>query len=215
MTDTPSASESVLIAPSRFAGPAGFTTGTHVALDGSGKIDARTLVESAVMAALLSLEQAGALTLVREAKTELLGLHKTHAVLAGRVHGGPPPAAGTSEAGLLAAVPEVPIEVDRVVAHWLVVDMYDPDAVVLERIRDGLVRRGLVERTEIKTKTWIFTRTTVAFTLTDAARAADIEALHALVADAGGRPEFAATLRTEVRQGLTARTEKEKRGAMD
>lgn len=201
----------VLLSPDRFASTSPRKSDAHIRLDGAGTVAETELAESVVIAALLTLERDGHITLTRAPKKELLGLRKTHAVHAARTPGSSTALPGPTEATLLAAVPEAPAEVDEVVYRWLGDDTPNPDALLLGRACHGLVERGLVERTETTTKKWFLTHTDVSFSLPESTRAAiaaaDVSALSTLVADAGGRPEFAETLRTEIRQGLSRRVE--------
>ncbi len=201
----------VLLAPDRFASTSPRKSDAHTRLDGAGTVAESELAQSVLLAALLTLERDGHISLTRAPKKELLGLRKTHTVHAARTSGSSTALPGPTEATLLAAVPEAPVEIDEVVYRWLGDDTPNPDAMLLGRVCHGLVERGLVERTETTTKKWFFTNTDVSFSLPEATRAAvaaaDVSALSALVTDATGRPDLVETLRIEIGQGLRRRVE--------
>lgn len=203
-------SDLVFLAGDRFAdAPRRFRVACS--LPGGASADAASLAEAVTAAALLALELDGRIRLTREPKKELLGLRKTHTVRAERVAGADAPPAHSLEASLLDAVGGGRDEVDRVVYRWFRADETVPATVLLDRVRDGLVVRGLVERVETRTKQLLWTRTAVSYALPEATRSAltgdAADALLALLADAGGRPELRETLRVEIKQGFDQRVD--------
>jgi hypothetical protein len=205
-------SELVALLGDRFAGSPSLTTGKYHLLSGAGAVALNPIAEAVVQAAFLGLERDGLVRLDRTPKSTFFGLRKSHTVLAELAADGGPAAAGAVEAGLLDALRSGRAEVDEVVYTWLGEDQPWPQVGVMSRVRDGLVARGAVERTETQEKGLLRTKTEVAFTVSDATQAAlaaaDPEALRALLADAGGRPDLRESLRAEVRQGLMRRVDR-------
>ena len=108
---------------------------------------------------------------------------------------------------------------DEVVYRWVGEDVLQPSATVLDRVRDGLVARGLVTRTETKTRKLLWAQTTVAYAVPDATRVAlvtaSVAAVEALVAEAGRRDDLRHTLRVEIEQGLDRRADHGDAGDID
>ncbi|HEX9953127.1 MAG TPA: hypothetical protein VGB53_15260 [Rubricoccaceae bacterium] len=212
MMDVPLApSELVALLGDRFAGSPSLTTGKYHLLSGAGTVALNPIAETVVQAAFLGLERDGLVQLERAPKSTFFGLRKSHTVLA-ELAGGGAAAVGAIEAGLLDALRSGRAEVDEVVYTWFGEDQPWPQIDVMSRVRDGLVARGAVERTETEEKGFLRTKTEVAFTVSAATQAAlaaaDVEALKALLADAGGRPDLRESLRAEVRQGLMRRVDR-------
>ncbi len=203
-------SDLVFLLGDRFAPAPGFLGSKHEVIGRAATVDADRLGEAAIAAALLGLERDGYVRLTREPKKELLGLRNTHTVRAERTPGASAPA-DTLEAGLLAAVGDGRDEVDAVVFRWFEEETPHPPSRVLSRVRDGLVARGLVERSETRAKKLFWTQTTVHYTpsaaVVSALATAPADALLALLADAGGRADLRETLRAEIGQGFLQRTE--------
>lgn len=203
-------SDLVFLLGDRFAAPPGFLATKHEVLGRGATVDGDALAEAVLAAALLGLERDTLVHLTREPKKELLGLRKTHTVRAERTPGASAPE-HSLEAALLDAIGDGRDEVDEVVYRWFGDDSPAPAHAVLDRVRDGLVARGFVERTETRARKLLWTQTTVHYAPsaeTLAARdAAPAETLLALLADAGGRADLRETLRTEIRQGLARRQE--------
>lgn len=213
MADVPLApSELVSLLADQFAGSPSLTTGTYHLLSGAGTVALNPIAESVVQAAFLGLERDGTVRLERAPKSTFFGLRKSHTVLAELAGDAGSAALGAVETGLLDALRSGRAEVDEVVYIWFGENQMWPQIDVMARVRDGLVARGAVERTVTEEKGFLRTKTEVAFTLPDATQAAlaaaDAEALRALLADAGGRPDFRETLRAEVRQGLMRRVDR-------
>jgi hypothetical protein len=203
-------SDLVFLLGDRFAPAPGFLGTKHEVIGRGATVDAGPLAEAAIAAALLGLERDGHLHLTREPKKEMLGLRNTHTVRAERTPTATAPP-DTLEAALLAAVGDGRDEIDEVVYRWLDEDRTVPALAVLDLVRDGLVARGLVARTETKAKKLFWTQTTVHHAptaeTTAALEAAPADALLALLADAGGRADLRETLRTEIGQGFSRRTD--------
>lgn len=209
-------SDLVLLAAPRFVdAPRRFRT-LYDLPDGTS-VEAAPLAEAALAAAFLTLESDGHLRLLREPKKEWLGLKSTHTVRAERGAGTPP--ADTLEASLLAAVGDRRDEVDEVLYRWFGEDVFQPSVTVLDRVRDGLVARGHITRTETKVRKLLWTTTTVAYGVPDATRGAldvaHVAAVQARLVDADGRPDLRDTLRTEIEQGLARRTDHGDAGDID
>jgi hypothetical protein len=204
-------SELVALLADRFAGSPSLTTGKYHLLSGAGTVALNPIAEAVVQAAFLGLERDGLVRLERAPKSTFFGLRKSHTVLAERASDRSA-TVGAIEAGLLDALRSGRAEVDEVVYTWFGEDQPWPQIDVMTRVRDGLVARGAVERTEREEKGFLRTKTEVTFAVSDATRAAlaaaDPEALRALLADAGGRPDFRESLRAEVRQGLMRRVDR-------
>lgn len=186
--------------------------------DGSS-VEAAPLAEAALAASFLMLERDGHLRLAREPKKEWMGLRSTHTVRTWPVSGRPHPPAHTLEASLLLAVGDEGAEVDEIVYRWVGDDVLQPSVTVLDRVRDGLVARGHVTRTEAKARKLFWTQTTVSHALPDATHGAldvaGVASLQTLLADAGGRPDLRETLRAEIEQGLDRRTDHGDAGDVD
>lgn len=210
MTSVLTSSDLVFLLGDRFAPAPGFLGTKHEVIGRGATVDAGPLAEAAVAAALLGLERDGQVRLTREPKKEMLGLRSTHTVRAERTPGASAPP-DTLEAALLDAVGDGRDEIDEVVYRWFGEDRSVPALWVLDAVRDGLVARGLVARSETKAKKLFWTQTTVHHAptaeTTAALAASPADALLALLADAGGRPDLRETLRTETGQAFTRRTD--------
>lgn len=202
-------SELVLLFGDRFAGPATMTTGKEELLSGTGTVAADDVAESVLLVALLSLEQAGLVRLEPRVKKSLFGLVKRPTVFAVATGAGRTWPVGSIEPRLLAALAGGEADVSDVVYRFFGEDHSSPGAGLLTMVKVALVDRGLLER-EVVTKLKIIT--TVTFRLPDTTRemlrGESPDAALALLRAAKERgPDFLATLRKRVSNGLTRRVE--------
>jgi len=148
-------SETVLLHGDRFAGEAGMLRGKTELLTADRKVSTDQLAEAALAAMVLGSEQAGGVRLEARTKKVLFGLMSRRTLYVEAAGGAAPPE-GTLEAGFRANLGTGPREVDDVIHDMLEMDTSYPAEDVLDRVRAGLFRRGVLERDEVK-KLKIFT----------------------------------------------------------
>ncbi|HEX8359536.1 MAG TPA: hypothetical protein VF613_05490 [Longimicrobium sp.] len=200
-------SELVLLLGDRFAGPGSFTQGKEELLAGSGTVAQNELAQNVLVVALLAMEQAGEIRIAQEKKKALLGLMTRQTVVAEATGSRAAWPAGSLEGELRETINGSRPEVWDVVARWLGNDMRSPEGYVLDRVKRGLVGRGLVQREEKRTMK-IFT--SHSDSLPDATRTLlagqSPDALLRLLKD-GARGETVDLLRKQVAKALNLRTE--------
>lgn len=202
-------SELVLLFGDRFAGPGSKMKGKEELLSGAGAVATDDLAESVLLVGLLSLEQAGLIRLESRINKSLFGLIKRPTVFAVATGAGRTWPVGSIEPRLLAALGGGEADVSDVVYRFFGEDHPSPGGGLLTMVKVALVDRGLLER-EVTKKLKIIT--TVTFRLPDATRellrGESPDAALALLRAAEGRgPEFLATLRKRLDNGLGRRVE--------
>jgi hypothetical protein len=199
-------SEMALLFGDRFAGAGSFTQGKEELLAG-GTAAQHELAREVIVVALLGMEHSGEIRIVQEPRKALLGLMTRQAVVAEATGSRAAWPAGSLEGELRETINGSRSEVSEVVCRWLGSDMHSPEKHVLDRVKRGLVGRGLVHREEKRTMK-IFT--SHSDSLPDAtrellARESPDELLGLLRAD--GRGELVELVRKQVAKALAQRTE--------
>lgn len=207
-TATPSTtfapSELVLLFGDRFVGEGSFTRGKEELLTGAGVVAQNDLAREVLALALLAMEQCGEIRVFLETRKALLGLVKREVLVAEATGSRAAWPAGSLEGELRETINGSRSEVFAVVHRWLGNDMASPERFVLDRVKRGMVGRGLVHREEKRTMKVFVSH---ADSLPPATRAllAD-ESPDALLALAGGGA-VVDLLRKQVARALARRTE--------
>ncbi len=200
-------SELVLLHGGRFAGPGSFTQGKEELLTGAGTVAQNELAQNVLVAALLAMEQAGEIRITQEKRKALLGLMSKQTVVAEATGSRAAWPAGSLEGELRETINGSRPEVWDVVSRWLGNDMSSPEGYVLDRVKRGLVGRGLVQREEKRTMKIFVSHSD---SLPDATRTLlageSPDALLGLLRD-GARGEMVDLLRKQVAKALNLRTE--------
>jgi len=200
-------SELVLLLGDRFAGAGSFTQGKEELLTGAATVAQNELAREVLTVALLAMEHAGEIRIAVEKRKALLGLTTRQALVAEATGSRAAWPAGSLEGELREAIGGSASEVYDVVHRWLGNDMASPERHVLDRVKRGLVGRGLVHREEKRTLKVFVSHTD---TLPDATRsllaAESPDALLGLLR-APGRTEVVELIRKQVTKALNHRTE--------
>jgi hypothetical protein len=200
-------SELVLLFGDRFAGAGSFTQGKEELLTGNGTVAQNELAQNVLVVALLAMERAGEIRLAQEKKKALLGLMTKQAVVAEATGSRAAWPAGSLEGELRETINGSRPEVWDVVSRWLGNDMRSPEGYVLDRVKRGLVGRGLVQREEKRTMKIFVSHSDSLPDATRALLAAESpDALLGLLRD-GARGEMVDLLRKQVAKALNLRTE--------
>ncbi len=190
----------MLLFGDRFAGGGGFLGGSEELLTGAGAVAQDELAAAVLTVALLAMEQAGEIRLVHQRQKALLGLRTREVVVAEPTGSRAAWPAGSVEGELREALKGARAPVADVVHRWFGTDMRSPGRHLLERVRRGLVARGLVQPQETRTDL-----------LPDATRAMlegeSPQPLLDLLAAPGERGVLCSLLRTQVAGALGRRTE--------
>jgi hypothetical protein len=202
-----SPSEIVLLLGEHFAGAGSFTQGKEELLTGAATVALNELAREVLTVALLAMEHAGEIRIVNEKRKALLGLTTRQALVAEATGSRASWPAGSLEGELRETINASRSEVYDVVYRWLGNDMASPERHVLDRVKRGLVGRGLVSREEKRTLKVFVSHTD---TLPDATRsqlaAESPDALLGLLR-APGRGEVVELIRKRVTRALNRRTE--------
>jgi hypothetical protein len=200
-------SELVLLFGDRFAGAGSFTQGKEELLTGTGTVARNELAQSVLAVALLAMEEVGEIRMTQEKRKALLGLTSKQTVVAEATGSRAAWPAGSLEGELRETINGSRPEVWEVVSRWIGTDMKSPESYVLDRVKRGLVGRGLVQREEKRTMKIFVSHTD---SLPDATRSLLAgESPDALVglARGGARGEMVDILRKQVSKALNLRTE--------
>lgn len=209
-------SEIVLLHGDRFAGEAGMLRGKTELLTADRKVSTDQLAEAALAAMVLGSEQAGGVRLEARTKKVLFGLMSRRTLYVEAAGGAAPPE-GTLEAGFRANLGTGPREVDDVIHDMLEMDTSYPAEDVLDRVRAGLFRRGLLERDEVK-KLKIFTSYVyrLAAVTPDLLREQPADPVRRLLDECErSRPEVWQLLRKHIGSALARRKEQSDVGGSD
>jgi hypothetical protein len=201
-------SERVLLFGDRFSKPAGMLGYSEVVLTSGNKVDADTLATSAVAAAFLANEQAGAIRLEPRQGKAMFGLMKSehlHAVPGPRQVGWPD---GSLERVISVSVQQHP-KVDDLVSRIIQTRVQSPGQMLCNRVKSGMAHRGVLYAEEKKTLK-IFS--SVTYHLPDHTRhaaeqtgAAHVEQM--LAATQQQRPQLWALLTRNIKSAITFMTE--------
>jgi hypothetical protein len=196
-------SERVLLFGDRFVGEGSFTRGKEELLTGAGTVAHDDLAREVLTLALLAMEHSGEIRIFRETRKALLGLMKRETVVAEATGSRAAWPAGSLEGELRETINGSRPEVSEVVSRWLGNDMESPERFVLDRVKRGLVARGLVHREEKRTLKLFVSHTD---SLPDATRALlAAESPDTLLGLA--RNERVELIRQQVTRALVQRTE--------
>lgn len=201
-------SERVLLFGDRFSTPAGMLGYSEVVLSSGNKVDADKLATSALAAAFLANEQAGAIALEPRQGKAMFGLMKTehlHAVPGPRQVGWPE---GSLERVIAGSVQHQP-KVDDLVSGIIGQRSKSPAQAICARVKAALAQRGVLHAEEKKTLK-IFT--SVTYSLPDHARHAAEQGGTAhveqtLAAAQQQRPQVWALLTRNIKSAITFMTE--------
>lgn len=196
-------SELVLLFGDRFVGEGSFTRGKEELLTGAGTVAQSDLAREVLTLALLAMEHSGEIRIVRETRKALLGLMKRETVVAEATGSRAAWPAGSLEGELRETINGSRPEVSEVVYRWLQCDMESPEKHILDRVKRGMVGRGLVQREERRTLRVFVSH---ADSLPDATRSLlATESPDTLLGLARG--EVAELVRKQVSRALVQRTE--------
>jgi hypothetical protein len=196
-------SELVLLFGDRFVGEGSFTRGKEELLTGAGTVAQDDLAREVLTLALLAMEHSGEIRIVRQTRKALLGLMKRETVVAEATGSRAAWPAGSLEGELRETINGSRPEVSEVVHRWLESDMVSPEKHILDRVKRGMVGRGLVQREERRTLKVFVSH---ADSLPDATRALlAAESPDTLLGLARG--EVAELVRKQVSRALVQRTE--------
>jgi hypothetical protein len=207
MSDSFSPSELVLLLGEHFAGAGNFTQGKEELLTGAATVSQNELAREVLTVALLAMEQAGEIRIINEKRKAMLGLTTRQALVAEATGSRAAWPAGSLEGELRDTIATSRSEVYDVVYRWLGNDMDSPERHVLDRVKRGLVGRGLVQREEKRTLKIFVSHDD---SLPDATRsllaAESPDALLGLLR-APGRAEVVELIRKQVTKALNRRTD--------
>jgi hypothetical protein len=207
MPNSFSPSELVLLLGERFAGAGSFTQGKEELLTGAATVSQNELAREVLTVALLAMEQAGEIRIINEKRKALLGLTTREALVVEATGSRAAWPAGSLESELRDTIAAFRAEVYDVVYRWFGNDMDSPERHLLDRVKRGLVGRGLVQREEKRTLKIFVSHDD---TLPDATRsllaAESPDALLGLLR-APGRAEVVELIRKQVTKALNRRTE--------
>ncbi len=198
-------SEIVVLHAHDFAGRPGLYSDSVEVPDGSGKVSSSHLAQAALAAALLSLEEAGAIVLQERSERQGLLGHNTAITVAA----GPTPATwpeDSMEARIVAAVAGAPVALESLVVMLLQKGASDPDRQAVAVIEEGLAGRGIL--TSEKTRHLLITSTHYHVTESGSALAAQapVEAVkHRLERCASERAALWKGLMDGIKLGIAAR----------
>ncbi|HEY0155022.1 MAG TPA: hypothetical protein VGB92_23630 [Longimicrobium sp.] len=202
-----SPSELVLLLGDHFAGAGSFTQGKEELLTGAATVSQNELAREVLTVALLAMEHAGEIRIADEKRKALLGLTTRQALVVEATGSRATWPAGSVEGELRDTIAASRSEVYDVVYRWLGNDMDSPERHVLDRVKRGLVGRGLVQREEKRTLKIFVSHDD---TLPDATRsllaAESPDALLGLLR-APGRAEVVELIRKQVTKALNRRTD--------
>lgn len=201
-------SETVLLHGDRFAGEVGMMRNKEELLAVEKKVSTDQLAEAALAALVLGSEQAGGIRLEARTKKVLFGLMSRQTLYAERAGDARWPE-GTLEALFRARLGAEPREVSDLLYDMLEHDTSVPADDVLDRIKQGLFGRDLLEREEVK-KLKIFTtyRYRLAPATLDLLREQPAEPVRRLLDECErSRPEVWQLLKKHVGSALSRRTE--------
>jgi hypothetical protein len=207
MPDSFSPSELVLLLGERFAGAGSFTQGKEELLTGAATVAQNELAREVLTVALLAMEHAGEIRIANEKRKALLGLTTRQALVAEATGSRAAWPAGSLEGELRETIDGSRSEVYDVVYRWLGNDMDSPERHVLDRVKRGLVGRGLVHREEKRTLKIFVSHDD---SLPDATRsliAAESPDMLLGLLRAPGRAEMVDLIRKQVTKALDRRTE--------
>jgi hypothetical protein len=200
-------SELVLLLGDRFAGAGSFTQGKEELLTGGATVALNELAREVLTGALLAMEHAGEIRIAVEKRKALLGLTTRQALVAESTGSRAAWPAGCLESDLRETIAASRSEVYDVVYGWLGNDMASPERHVLDRVKRGLVGRGLVKREEKRTlKVFVSHNDTLPDATRSLLAAESPDALLGLLR-APGRGEVVELIRKQVAKALNRRTE--------
>lgn len=200
-------SELVLLFGDRFVGEGSFTRGREELLTGAGTVAQADLAREVLTLALLAMEHSGEIRIFRETRKALLGLVKREAVVAEATGSRAAWPAGSLEGELRETINGSRPEVSDVVYRWLGNDMGSPEKFVLDRVKRGMVGRGLVHREERRTLKVFVSHADSLPEATRALLASQSPGVLLELAGGAGRGEVVELIRKQVTRALNQRTE--------
>jgi hypothetical protein len=197
-------SELVLLFGDRFVGEGSWTRGSEPLLSGGGAVARADLAREVLTLALLAMEQSGEIRVFVETRRALLGLVRREVVVAEATGSRAAWPAGSLEGELRETINGSRSEVWEVVHRWLGSDMRSPEGFVLDRVKRGLVARGLVQREETRSMKLFVSHTD---SLPEATRALLAGVSPDALLELGRGGERVERLRKQVMSALARRTE--------
>lgn len=200
-------SELVLLFGDRFVGEGSFTRGKEELLTGAGAVAQSDLAREVLALALLAMEHSGEIRIFMETRKALLGLVKREVLVAEATGSRAAWPAGSLEGELRETINGSRSEIAEVVHRWLGNDMENPDRFVLDRVKRGMVGRGLVHREEKRTMKVFVSHADSLPAATRALLAGEAPDTLLALAGGDGRGEVVDLLRKQVSRALARRTE--------
>ncbi|HEU0055047.1 MAG TPA: hypothetical protein VFQ39_17795, partial [Longimicrobium sp.] len=200
-------SELVVLFGDRFSEEGGMLGSKMEVLTSGKKVLVDRVAKTAIAAAVLAAEKAGAIRFDPRTGKAFFGMMKTkalHIVPGGSAAAFP---AGSLEAFLAAAAAGQP-KLEDALAHAIAEESYNAEEQIVFQIRKGLASRGLLDTIEKKT---LKVFTSVSYALPDSTRAAaareNTDAIAALLAnEERARPDLFADVRKAIQSALVHMT---------